>query len=207
MHAGFGLQPAIGVLTLDQKRRRLDAGGVAVLMLKLFDLIAMRVGPARIHAQQHRGPILALGAAGAGIDLEVGVIAVGLAGEQRFEFGFRGALLGLLQSVMGFIDKPLIAFRLSHFGQFQGVAHIAFQRQDRVHAGLELIALAHKLLGLLGIVPKIRALAERVQFIETDLSAIPVKDASAAKRRRRRFARRVRKFQRAWISPEGSVGA
>jgi hypothetical protein len=57
-------------------------------------------------------------------------------------------------------------------------------------------------LGLLGIVPEIGALTERVQFIETDLGAIPVKDASAAKRRRRRFVRRVRKFQRAWMIRE-----
>ena len=45
----------------------------------------MLLGPARIHAQQHAGPVLALGAAGAGMDFEIAVVAVGLAGQQRLE--------------------------------------------------------------------------------------------------------------------------
>ena len=48
-------------------------------MFHQLDLVAAALGPARVHAQQHVGPVLALGAAGAGMDFEIGVVGVGLA--------------------------------------------------------------------------------------------------------------------------------
>ena len=48
-------------------------------------LVAVLLGPARVHAHQHLGPVLRLGAAGAGVDLDVAVVAVGLAGQQAFD--------------------------------------------------------------------------------------------------------------------------
>ena len=35
-----------------------------------LDLVAVLLGPARVHAHQHRGPVLAFGAAGAGMDFD-----------------------------------------------------------------------------------------------------------------------------------------
>ena len=64
-----------------------------VRFFEQLDLVAVLLGPARVHAQQHAGPVLALGAAGAGMDFEIGVVGVGLAGEQRLELAPRG--LGL----------------------------------------------------------------------------------------------------------------
>ena len=37
---------------------------------------AVALGPARVHAQEHLGPVAGLGAAGAGLDLEEGVAGV-----------------------------------------------------------------------------------------------------------------------------------
>ncbi len=71
MHAAFGLQPAIGVVPLDLQRRRLDARFFALGLFQQFDLVAVLLGPSRIHPQQHRRPVLALGAAGAGVHLEI----------------------------------------------------------------------------------------------------------------------------------------
>ena len=85
MDARFGLQPAIGVVALDQQRRRLDAGLLAVMDFHDLDLEIVPLRPARIHPQQHLRPVLALGAAGAGMDFEIGVVGVGLAREQRFD--------------------------------------------------------------------------------------------------------------------------
>src|SRR6266404_3416935 len=67
MHAGLGLQPAIGVMTADLDGGRFDAGLFTLRLFQVFDLETMLFGPARIHTQQHRGPVLALGAAGAGV--------------------------------------------------------------------------------------------------------------------------------------------
>ena len=81
----FGLQPAIGVVALDQQRRRLDAGLFAVALSISSTLSRCALGPARVHAQQHLRPVLAFGAAGAGVDFEIGVVGVGLAREQRLD--------------------------------------------------------------------------------------------------------------------------
>ena len=50
-----------------------------------LDLVAVLLGPARVHARQHLGPVLRFGAAGAGVDFEVGVVAVGLARQQALQ--------------------------------------------------------------------------------------------------------------------------
>src|SRR6185312_13151883 len=64
MHAVFALEPAIGVVALDRDGRRLDAGALAFAFLDPIDLVAVLLRPAHIHAHQHAGPILALGATG-----------------------------------------------------------------------------------------------------------------------------------------------
>ncbi len=70
--------------------------------------------PARIHAQQHVRPILALGAAGAGMDFEVGVVGIGLARKQRLDLA-RADLVrpASLQRCLGFGDDRLIVFSSS----------------------------------------------------------------------------------------------
>ena len=45
VHARFGLEPAVGVVALDQERRRLDAGLLAVLLVDELDLVAARLRP------------------------------------------------------------------------------------------------------------------------------------------------------------------
>src|SRR6185312_6478836 len=85
MHAALCLEPAIGVLADDPQRRGFDARLFARTLFDPFDLVAVLLGPARIHAQQHLGPVLRLRAAGAGVDLEIGVVAVRLAREQALE--------------------------------------------------------------------------------------------------------------------------
>ena len=60
-------------------RRRLDPGLLARMMVDQFDLQAVALAPARVHAAEHLGPVLALGSAGAGVDLDIGVVGVRLA--------------------------------------------------------------------------------------------------------------------------------
>ncbi|GIX14962.1 MAG: hypothetical protein KatS3mg118_2921 [Paracoccaceae bacterium] len=64
----LGLQPAIGVGPDDLDGRGLDARLLARLLSVSVDLVACALGPAGVHAQQHLGPVLGLGAAGAGVD-------------------------------------------------------------------------------------------------------------------------------------------
>ena len=55
-------------------------------------LVVAAFRPAHIHALQHLRPVLALGAAGAGMNLDIGVVGVGLAGEQRLDLPGVGLL-------------------------------------------------------------------------------------------------------------------
>src|SRR5262249_37976586 len=71
MHAVLALEPAISIVALHLDGGRLDAGLFAGGLLQVFDLVAVLLGPARVHAQQHIRPVLALSAAGAGVDFQV----------------------------------------------------------------------------------------------------------------------------------------
>ena len=62
------LQIAVGVLALDLDRDRLDARLFARQQVEHRDLEAVPLRPADVHAHQHLGPVLRLGAAGAGMD-------------------------------------------------------------------------------------------------------------------------------------------
>ena len=76
---------AVGVRPFDGDRRALDAGALARLLLDQLGLEAAPLAPAQVHAQQHLGPVLRLGAAGAGVDRDDGVAGVVLAAEQLLQ--------------------------------------------------------------------------------------------------------------------------
>ena len=78
----LGRQQAVDVLALDRDGGALDAGLVALLDLVDLDLEAAALEPAQVHAQQHLGPVLGLGAAGAGVDGDDGAALVELAAEE-----------------------------------------------------------------------------------------------------------------------------
>ena len=92
MHPGLGLQPPIGVEALDLQGDRLDPRLFAGGLFQEIDLHAMRIGPAAVHPQQHTGPVAGLGPAGPGVDLDEGIIAIGLPGQQGFQLRARAAL-------------------------------------------------------------------------------------------------------------------
>ena len=109
MHAAFGLEVAVGVLAFDENRRRLDAGLLARMMVDHLDLEAVPLAPARVHAQQHLGPVLALGAAGAGIDLDIAAVGVRLAREKRGDLVALGALGEFAEAADGVVGQSGVA--------------------------------------------------------------------------------------------------
>jgi hypothetical protein len=101
----------------------------ALTLVHLLDLHAVFLGPAHIHAPQDRGPVLALGSAFAGIDLDIGIIAVGLAGQQRSEFGFFGTRSGARQGGFNIGNHVVVAF--GQLKQLTGVFGFFFERFER----------------------------------------------------------------------------
>jgi hypothetical protein len=140
------------------------------------------LGPAHIHAPQDRGPVLALGAALAGIDLDIGIIAIGLAGQQRGELRLLGPGGGARQGGFDIGHHGIVAF--GQLQQLTGVFGFLFEGFDSFDPVGQFLALTHHGLGGLRIVPEVRLLGESRQFIEAFCSCIPVKDASVAKRPR-----------------------
>ncbi len=182
VHARLRFQPAIGVVALDENGRRLDARFLAVMALDELDLVAALFGPARVHAEQHLRPVLAFGAAGAGMDLDIGVVGVGLAGEQRLDLGRARLVARGLQRGLGLGDDGVVAFGLAHLDQFEIVVEGGFELAVAADRFLQPRALAHHVLRGGGVVPEVGIFGFGRQFIETAKGGIPVKDASSAAR-------------------------
>ena len=136
----------------------------------------MPLAPARVHPLQHAGPILAFGAAGAGIDLDIGVVGVGLAGQQRRDLVALGALGELGQALDRVVDQALVALGVGHLHQLDRVGQLALDRARRAHRSVEPLALAHHFLRRLGIVPQRRVLDLGVELLQPALGAVPVEE-------------------------------
>ena len=135
--------------------------------------------------EQHLRPVLAFGAAGAGVDLEVGVVGVGLAREQRLDLPARHLRGEPRDLRLGIGDDPLVALRLAELDQAEIVGKLALGRPHRRDRGVEVLALAHDALRVLRVVPEIRILDAGVQLLQPAFGDIPVKDASGSAPRRR----------------------
>ena len=203
----FGLGIAVGVLAFQQQRRRLDSGLLARMLVDQFDLQAVAFAPARIHAAEHPGPVLALGAARPGIDLDIGVVAIGFARQQRLdlvlfgaarEIGERGEAVGLHLG---------IALGLGHFDQLCRIVELAFDRARCGDRLIETAPLPHNRLRRLGVVPQSLILNARVEFIEPTQRAVPVEEPAEQRERvldrvdmSLRFSAHGRTFQKNIVS-------
>ena len=145
-----------------------------------LDLEFLPLGPADIHAQQHARPIAALGAAGAGMDLDIGVVLIDLAGEQRLDL----PALRLIPEASQLTDALGlglgVGFRLAELDERDRILELGLETRERSKPFFELGALAHDFLRRLGIVPKVRIFGFGVEFREPARGGIDVKDASSA---------------------------
>ena len=154
VHAVLALEPAIGIAALDLDRRRLDAGFFARGLFEIFDLVAVLLGPARIHAQQQRGPVLALGTAGAGMNFEERVVAVRLARQQGLDLAALHVREHGLEGFLALTDDLGVVLAFGELDHGQVIVKLALDAADRAELILERIALAHQLLRPLRIVPQ-----------------------------------------------------
>ena len=147
-----------------------------------LDLEAVSLGPARVHAQQHLRPVLALGAAGAGMHFEIGIETIGLARQQRLELAPRHFLLEGLQRGFSLGDDARIALGFAELDHADVVFELLLDLADARERILQRGALLHQFLGFLGIVPEVGIFCELVQLSEARRRFLDVKDASSAAR-------------------------
>ena len=102
----------------------------------------MRLAPAQVHAQQHCRPILRLGAAGTGLDVEERVVGVHLARKHAPEFE-RGQFGVERLDVLGDrLHQAGVALGARQFQQIAGLAEARIQAEEILDLPLEARALA-----------------------------------------------------------------
>jgi hypothetical protein len=143
------------------------------------------------------------------VDLDVGVVRIGLARQKRLDLspgrlGLDGADGGL---ALG--DRACVILGLAKLDQRGGVVQVLLQALDRGDSVLKFVALAHDVLRGVGVVPEFGVLGLGVQLGKASLSGVPVKDASSAVRSTAWRRQRAIRFRRAWssMSSEGAIGS
>ena len=176
VHADFGAQPAEGVLALDMHGGALDAGDFASGQFHDGGFETVLVGPAQVHAQQHVGPVLGLGAAGTGLDVEVGVVGVHLAAEHAAELQFLEDLAQALDFAGDVVHRAFVVFLDGHGQQVAGVGQAAGQFVEGLDDLRQLGALTAQILRVFRIVPDVRVFQLAIDFGQTVMLLIVVKD-------------------------------
>jgi hypothetical protein len=111
------------------------------------------LAPAQIHAQQHLGPVLRLGAAGAGLDVDECVRRIHLAREHALEFeflDFRGQRLDVVGDRR---DRALVVLAEREIEQVARFAERVRQRADAADDAIEIRAFLAEILRALRVVP------------------------------------------------------
>ena len=73
MNSTLAFEIAVGVGTINFKRRCATAGPVSILVVNIGDAEALIFCPTGVHAQQHFRPVACFGAACARLNIEVGI--------------------------------------------------------------------------------------------------------------------------------------
>ena len=140
----------------------------------------MLLRPAHIHPQQHFRPVLRLRAAGAGMDLQETVIAIGLAGQQAFQFLTGYFLVQCCKRRFRFGQHLGVTFQFRQVDHLDLVAHAPVDIGNGADRPFEAIALPHDLLRLVRVVPELRRLRRCIQFLKAQFCRIEVKETSSA---------------------------
>jgi hypothetical protein len=114
------------------------------------------------------------------VDLDIGVVAIGLAREQRLEPALLRGRGECRDRRLGLCDARGIFLRLAELEQSLRVVELARQPLDRRDAALELRLLAQGRLRLGLVGPERRVGGSGVQLVAALERVLPVKDASSA---------------------------
>ncbi len=138
----------------------------------------MFLTPSEIHAHEHRRPVLAFGAAGAGIDFEHHAERVFFAAQHIAQFKTLNLVDGV--GIHG------IEFGLVHVAFFHEVeCHLevvdsAFHLLVTFNPGLEILYFLHLHLCLLGMFPEVGHVGAQFFFFYLYFLVVDVKDTSSA---------------------------
>ena len=116
------------------------------------------------------------------MDLEIGVVGIGLAREQRLELAPRRLGLERLERCLGVGDRLLVLLGFAELDHGDLVVELLLDAADGGELVLERGALLHQALGALLIVPEVGVFGLLVELRQTRARGVEVKDASSAAR-------------------------
>ncbi len=161
VHAGLGAQPAVGVLALRSAIVALLMPATSpALAVDDLGLEAALVAPAQVHAHQHLRPVLRLGAAGAGLDVEEALCGSISPRNMRWNSSVRDlAPRAAARRARCRATVRLVVLGLGELQQLGGVGEAAPSSWSSCSTiGAQRGALAAELLRALGLVPDGRVL-------------------------------------------------
>ena len=177
MNARFRFQVAVRECAGYFEGCALYSGRIPGLILQQRYLVAVLFAPARIHAEQHFGPVLTFGAAGARIDGDDGISAVIFTAQQTAHLQAVESLLEPSRLLLYFLQKSGVVFLFLKQQQRLEVFGAALQFFPRLDPVLLLRNTLLDFLRFLGIVPKFRVEPLLIQLLDQFLSAGNVKDS------------------------------
>jgi hypothetical protein len=189
VHAALGAQVPVGVFARDLDRRTLDPCDLAVGLLEHLGGELLLVAVLEVHPLEHRGPVLRLGAAGAGLDGKEAVVRIERVGEHAAEFERRNVALDAFDILADLLERSIVVVRARHLEELARVGDAAADALERQRDAFQDFLLLAELLRALRVVPQLRVLELAVQRFEPAFLGFEVKDTSAARRRGRRARR------------------
>ena len=135
MDAGLRFKETVSVLTLYDYGGVLYAGFFAGELVYNRYLVAFRLGPFKIHPQEHRRPVAGFGPAGAGIYAQYRVRRVGFIVEKRFEFK-AVELTPYFEEVFSEVFQRCRVFRPRYRYDVFKVPERSLQFYERLYVGL-----------------------------------------------------------------------
>ena len=177
----LGPQPAVGGVAFDFERRRLDARFLAHHQIDQLDGERRALGPAQVHALQHVGPVLRLGAARAGLDLNDRVALVIRPGERQLERVLLDLLTDLGDLGRQFSSQRLVAVERGQLEQLARLIESLLETAPDLERALSAGQPPHHAAGAFRIVPKVGRGRGAFELSRLLLELRQVKDAPACR--------------------------
>jgi len=154
MNSDLGHQQTVGIEPFDSDRDRFHPSFLTGLVVNQLRAVAMLLRPAEVHAQQHFGPVLRFGSAGARMNCEESV-ALGVFAAQQGG-GFDAAQL-VIQPLNLLLDvfRDVLAFA-GKFEKSLQILYRALQFSIQLDIIFKLLAALQNRLRLSLIIPKTR---------------------------------------------------
>ncbi len=174
VRAAFHAHASVGVGSVHLERGGLDAGLFRIGGVHHLGLVAVALGPAQVHAQQHLREVRGIDATGAGADRHDGGTLVVFAVEQGLDLHVVEVLLNALHLGARLGERVGVVFLLAEFNEGLHILDALAGGGEALELGLHGGKLAGHLLRVFGIVPQARFRGLRFEFLGLCLETVDV---------------------------------